>query len=192
MGKFKRVPADVPVSDLSPLNISCGSTKCDSGLHCFTVHQDAAKKKFGVTSVCYECGRKLDSWDRLHLNNIKDSKFVFKELQNELIRHVYWHMPINKVDKEKALKKGLVKIKDEIIKRITTEIGVAKPFRGGYTPYYGNIIYYGQHATASCCRQCIEHWHGIPVGRAMTKDEIEYLSSLVLEYIEERVPELKQ
>src|SRR4249919_530234 len=110
MGKFKRVPVDVPVSDLNPLNISCGSTKCDVGLHCFTRHQNIAMKKYGKTQVCYECGAGLKTWDRLHQKNIKDSKFVFDELKNELIRHVYWHMPIKESDKTNAVNNGVAKI----------------------------------------------------------------------------------
>ncbi len=33
---------------------------------------------------------------------------------------------------------------------------------GRQTPREGNTIFYAQHATASCCRTCIEYWHGIP------------------------------
>jgi hypothetical protein len=191
MGKFKRVPADVPVSDLSPLNISCASTKCDSGLHCFTRNQHIAQKKYGKTHVCYECGTGLKSWDRLHKKDITDSDFVFQELRKELIRHVYWHMPINDSDKTTAIKNGLKKIENDALERMTTVIGIESPFRDGITPYFGNIIYYGQHATGCCCRVCMEYWHGIPKGRVLTKKEIEYCTKLILAYVKERMPELE-
>lgn len=190
--KFKRVPPEVPVSALTPLNISCSSTKCDDGLHCFTRHQNIAKKKFGKTHVCYECGAELKSWNRLHQKNIKDSKFVFSELKNELIRHVYWHMPIKAIDKENAIKSGMQKIELEAIDRLTNVIGIENPFRGGITPYDGNIIFYGQHATACCCRGCMEYWHGIERGRVLNKEEIDYLSKLIVAYVKERIPKLNQ
>lgn len=190
MGKFKRVPVDVAVSDLTPLIISCGSTKCSDGLHCFTRYQHIAKKKFGKTGVCYECGKGLKTWDRLHKKDIDDSDFVFKELNNELIRHVVWHMPIKPSDRDRAIKDGIEKIKTDTINRLKKVIGIESPFRDGITPYDGNIIFYGQHATASCCRVCIEYWHGIPKGRPLTKEEVAYLASLIIAYINERIPEL--
>lgn len=189
--RFKRVPADVPVSDLSPLNISCGSTKCEEGLHCFSRYQSVAKKKYGKTQVCYECGVSLKSYDRLHKRNIKDSEFVFNELRTELIRHVYWHMPIKDADKVKAINDGLNQIEADACERMTNKIGIKEPFRQGITPYFGNIIFYGQHATACCCRVCMEFWHGIPKGRILTKNEIEYFTKLIMAYVKERIPELK-
>jgi hypothetical protein len=189
--KFKRVPVDVAVSDLSPLNISCSSTKCESGLHCFTRNQHIAQKKYGKTHVCYECGVGLNSWDRLHKRDPKDSAFVFREFKKELIRHVYWHMPIKQRDKMNAIKDGIVKIKEDAINRLTNVIGIESPFRDGITPYDGNIIFYAQHATASCCRVCMEYWHGIPKGRVLTKEEINYLTELIILYIYEKVPELR-
>ncbi|RZJ48871.1 MAG: DUF4186 family protein [Chryseobacterium sp.] len=190
MGKFKRVPVDEPVSGLTPLKISCGSTKCDEGLHCFTRFQKDAQKKFGKTGVCYECGVAVDSLARLHEKKIEDIEFTFEELQNELIRKVFWSMPIKDSDKQKALKKGIDAIKNDTIKRLTKYIGIPNPFRDGITPYEGNIIHYGQHATGSCCRTCIEFWHGIPKGRSLTANEVSYLSNLISAYAVKRIPEL--
>jgi hypothetical protein len=66
-----------------------------------------------------------------------------------------------------------------------------KLFRDGMqTPLKGNVIYYAQHATASCCRKCIEYWHDIPRDRDLTDSEVEYLSTLVCRYIDERLPAL--
>ncbi len=69
----------------------------------------------------------------------------------------------------------------------------AEPVRDGrQTPWAGNALYYAQHATASCCRRCIEEWHGIPRGRALEDKEIQYLVDLVGFYIAERLPLLKE
>jgi hypothetical protein len=51
---------------------------------------------------------------------------------------------------------------------------------------------YAQHATASCCRKCIEEWHGIHQGRELTEDEITYLATLAILYVDERLPFLTQ
>jgi len=51
---------------------------------------------------------------------------------------------------------------------------------------------YAQHATATCCRTCLEYWHGIPKGRALSAEELNYLAELVCRYIEDRIPELTE
>ena len=52
----------------------------------------------------------------------------------------------------------------------------------------GNAIYYAQHATATCCRRCVEYWHGIRRGRKLTEREVGYLAELVMVFVRERVP----
>jgi len=52
------------------------------------------------------------------------------------------------------------------------------------------IAHYGQHATATCCRKCIEVWHGIPRGRALTGEEMSYLAELLMAYISFKLPRL--
>jgi hypothetical protein len=101
-------------------------------------------------------------------------------------------MPIKKKDKKKAINDGLTQIELDAVDRLTNVIGIEAPFRDGITPYFGDIVFYGQHATACCCRICMQYWHGIPKGRALTKDEIEYLTKLIMTYVIERVPELKE
>ena len=80
----------------------------------------------------------------------------------------------------------------EAEKRIGKSVGASKnPREGKQTPYEGNILYYAQHAVAACCRKCIEYWHGIESGRALADEEVGYLSSLVILFINRRLPDLK-
>ena len=73
--------------------------------------------------------------------------------------------------------------------------GKVQPFSDGRqtTDKVGkmNIIHYGQHATATCCRKCIEVWHGITRGRELTEKETDYLAKLLLAYISFKLPELR-
>jgi predicted Fe-S protein YdhL (DUF1289 family) len=39
---------------------------------------------------------------------------------------------------------------------------------GKQTPYRGHPVFVAQHATACCCRGCLEKFHGIPAGHALT------------------------
>ena len=38
---------------------------------------------------------------------------------------------------------------------------------GKQTPYRGHPVFVAQHATATCCRSCLQRWHGIPKGREL-------------------------
>ena len=110
MGKqFKRViPDNVNVRglkscDLKPLNITCGATKCDDNLHCFSRYMKQAEKKYGKKGVCYNCGNDSIDWERIHKNNIKDTKYIFKSLNKELIREIFSTIRIERIAIDRAL-----------------------------------------------------------------------------------------
>jgi hypothetical protein len=55
---------------------------------------------------------------------------------------------------------------------------------GKQTPYRGHPVFVAQHATATCCRTCLERWHGIPKGRALTPEEQAYAIDVICRWIE--------
>jgi hypothetical protein len=189
---FKKinVPVDVDVASLTPLEISCGSTKCEENLHCFSLKRTSIRK-FGQVGKCKHCGEDLIDWDRIRKNNIKDAKFIFDSLKKELFRHVIWHMKINQT----ALKKASEKNDDELrihVKSILQK-RLINPFQDGrQTPVNGNeITNYAQHATATCCRKCIEVWHDIPEDATISNEQMDFFTDLALLFIEEKVGEYK-
>jgi hypothetical protein len=114
-------------------------------------------------------------------------------LKKELIRHHFWHTPIDIRAVNHARRKGRLGIRSAAESRLHRSIGSARPHRDGYqTPKNGNTIYYAQHATATCCRKCLEYWHGIPQGRPLTDDEVSYLTELICLYIDDRLPQLTE
>lgn len=191
--KFKRVvPDNVRVEDLTPLNVTCGSTKCNDGLHCFSLKKSSLRKH-GKQRACRECGVELIEWDRIHKNDIKDAKFIFKSMKNELIRHVFWHTPIEDIAVNFAHERGKVGIRAKAKKIIKTAIGKMNFRDGRQTPLKGKeIVHYAQHATATCCRKCLEAWHNIDQDVELTDEQLEYCTSLVMLYVNERVPNLKE
>ena len=50
---------------------------------------------------------------------------------------------------------------------------------GSQTPFRGHPVFVAQHATATCCRGCLEKWHHVPRGRALTEDEQRYVASVI-------------
>ena len=55
---------------------------------------------------------------------------------------------------------------------VDRRLAPAHPAKDGkQTPWRGHPVFVAQHATATCCRGCLEKWHGIPRGRAMDAAE---------------------
>jgi hypothetical protein len=55
---------------------------------------------------------------------------------------------------------------------------------GKQTPFKGHPVFTAQHATATCCRGCLEKWHGIKKGRALSDEQIEYIVAVIRSWIE--------
>lgn len=51
-------------------------------------------------------------------------------------------------------------------------------------PMRGHPVFIAQHATATCCRTCLAKWHGIPAGRALDKQERQYLIAVLERWLE--------
>ena len=70
--------------------------------------------------------------------------------------------------------------RDMIAKRLApAEI----PNDGKQTPMKGHPVFLAQHATGTCCRGCLEKWHGIAPGTELTDSQQEYVVSVIIEWI---------
>ena len=54
---------------------------------------------------------------------------------------------------------------------------------GHQTPWKGHPVFVAQHATTTCCRNCLYKWHHIPKGRALTKKEQDYIVHIIMQWI---------
>ena len=84
--------------------------------------------------------------------------------------------------------KGLPTIKEHAYDFIKKRLAPANPKNDGkQTPMKGHPVFIAQHATATCCRSCLEKWHHIPKNRELTKQEIDYIVSLIMHWIEKEI-----
>ncbi len=58
------------------------------------------------------------------------------------------------------------------------------PNDGRQTPWRGHPVFIAQHATATCCRRCLEKWHGIPRLRPLTAAESDFIVTLIMFWLE--------
>ena len=65
--------------------------------------------------------------------------------------------------------KGLPMILEHAGDFIRSRLAPAEPKNDGrQTPMQGHPVFVAQHATATCCRDCLAKWHKIERGRALT------------------------
>jgi hypothetical protein len=189
--EFKKMDLKkIKSSDLKPLKIKCSSTNCKEGLHCFSRRMKKAEEKYGKQGVCFECGEDSIDWERMHKNDLTDSKFMIASLNKEFIRTVFWEMKIDRKAIESAQKKGKSELRVEARKLLKNRIGKYNDFIDSRQTPLGkdNIINYAQHATATCCRECLQAWHNIPLTNVLTDNQLDFCTNLVMKFIEERVP----
>lgn len=178
--KFKRVvPEEVNVSDLTVLDITCGTTKCSEGFHCYS-QKKSSIRKFGKERVCKQCGTDLIDWERIHKGDLDDVEFTFESLRTEIIRHVFWHTRIEEEALANAFKKGYIGTKETALKLLRTRIGKYNSFMDGRQTPMGKdeIVNYAQHATATCCRKCLETWHNIDMDVPLTEAQLNFCGEL--------------
>jgi hypothetical protein len=76
--------------------------------------------------------------------------------------------------------KGLPTILEHAHDFIDKRLAPANPNNDGkQTPLRGHPVFIAQHATGTCCRSCLEKWHGIRKGRPLAEDERTYIVSIV-------------
>lgn len=95
---------------------------------------------------------------------------------------------LNARDRAVVTSHGLATIrthaKDLIYRRISAE----QPYKDGrQTPYRGHPVFIAQHATATCCRNCLRRWHGIEKGHALDVSEQAYVVDVITRWIERQL-----
>jgi hypothetical protein len=113
------------------------------------------------------------------LDSLKKSKFRSK-------------FTLSKKDRGYITTKGLETIRDHAYQFINSRVTAAFPKNDGkQTPMKGHPVFIAQHGTVTCCRKCIQKWHGIEKGRAMRKAEVDFIVALIMEWIELQVDEIE-
>ena len=77
-------------------------------------------------------------------------------------------------------RKGLAVVLDHAADFIDRRLAPAAPPNDGkQTPWHHHPVFVAQHATATCCRGCLEKWHAISKGRPLTTDEKNYVVKVI-------------
>ncbi len=80
--------------------------------------------------------------------------------------------------------KGLPLVLTHAADFIATRLAPAHiPNDGKQTPMRGHPVFVAQHATATCCRACLEKWHKIHKGYALNEAEQAYVLRVLAHWL---------
>jgi hypothetical protein len=85
--------------------------------------------------------------------------------------------------------RGMQAIRRHAEDLIAQRLAPAEPANDGrQTPYRNHPVFVAQHATATCCRSCLERGHQITRGHELTPDERRYVVDVIMRWIEREFP----
>jgi predicted Fe-S protein YdhL (DUF1289 family) len=77
-------------------------------------------------------------------------------------------------------RKGLSEVLKHAAEFIEKRLASASPENDGkQTPGHNHPVFVAQHATATCCRGCLQKWHQIPKGKELTPEEQQYVVEVI-------------
>jgi predicted Fe-S protein YdhL (DUF1289 family) len=77
-------------------------------------------------------------------------------------------------------RKGMDEVLEHGVEFIEKRLAPASPVNDGkQTPWHNHPVFVAQHATATCCRGCLQKWHEIPKGRILTVEEQQYIVEVI-------------
>lgn len=113
---------------------------------------------------------------------MKDIDEIFARLSKSAFRRRF---RLGTSDRTYLARKGLPAVLAHARGFIATRLAAANPANDGkQTPFRGHPVFVAQHATATCCRGCLETWHAIPRGRALHAAEQEYVLAVLARWLQ--------
>lgn len=99
---------------------------------------------------------------------------------------------LSEADRRYVTEKGNETIRRHAEDFIRTRLAPANPPNDGkQTPMRGHPVFVAQHATATCCRGCLEKWWKVPRGGAIPAERQKGIVDFLMAWIErdlQRVP----
>jgi predicted Fe-S protein YdhL (DUF1289 family) len=117
-------------------------------------------------------------------NALRDLDEVFAELARSEFRRRF-RLRGKELDylRGKSLAVVLQHAADFVEKRLAP----AAPLNDGrQTPTRNHPVFIAQHATATCCRGCLQKWHGISKGRELSDEEKRHVLSAIERWLAEQ------
>lgn len=108
-------------------------------------------------------------------------EYILNRLSKSKFRNSF---RLKQKDKDYINDKGIAKIKEHAYDFITKRLAPDTILNDGkQTPMKGHPVFTAQHATATCCRNCLYKWHNIKPNKELNCNEIDYIVNLIMLWI---------
>lgn len=95
---------------------------------------------------------------------------------------------LNAKDLAYLQQKGMSTVMDHAEDFIKSRLAPAQMDNDGkQTPMRGHPVFVAQHATACCCRGCLQQWHQIPQGRELSLAEQAYIVVVLEKWLRDKL-----
>lgn len=95
---------------------------------------------------------------------------------------------ISKKDVEYINEKGMDTMRSHARDFVSKKLAPAFPENDGkQTAMSGHPVFKAMHATACCCRGCLNKWYSVPLGIELTEDQQERIVNLIVAWIERQI-----
>ncbi|HCU55815.1 MAG TPA: DUF4186 domain-containing protein [Clostridiales bacterium] len=95
---------------------------------------------------------------------------------------------LSESDKAYVLEHGLDAIRAHADEFVNSRLAPAFiPNDGKQTPMRGHPVFVAQHACACCCRGCLNKWYHVPLGTALSGDQQQKITDLLMAWIEKEL-----
>ena len=113
------------------------------------------------------------------------NEFEWHELKSRLLRSPFRaKFRLGKKDMGYLRTKGLETIRSHAEDFTRKRLSPAYPENDGkQTPFRNHPVFVAQHATATCCRNCLQKWHSLPKGKPLGDDEEKYVVDVIMHWL---------
>jgi exodeoxyribonuclease V alpha subunit len=95
---------------------------------------------------------------------------------------------LSKRDKEYINEKGMDTVHSHARDFVKTKLAPVFPENDGkQTAMSGHPVFKAMHATACCCRGCLNKWYNVPLGIELTQVQQEKIVNLIVAWIEKQI-----
>ena len=92
---------------------------------------------------------------------------------------------LTKKERHYIEEKGIATMQRHAEDFVRQKLAPADPVHDGkQTPMHGHPVFKAMHATACCCRQCLNKWYRVPLHQELTEEQQQKLVNLIIAWIE--------
>jgi len=96
---------------------------------------------------------------------------------------------LSDADRKYIAEKGIDTVRRHAEDFVRQRLAPARPPNDGrQTPMRGHPVFKAQHATATCCRGCMNKWWKVPMGVELSEARQQKAVNLIMAWLERQMP----